>query len=137
MYTAFARDVARGVPRAWVRKLYEFTVKPDLAFYFRVPLEVSLERILTGRAGLKYYEAGMDIGLSRDINESFKLFQERILQEYDAMVDEYGLTVIDGTLPIEEQQAQVRQIVLDRFKNYAEILGERRLEQVVQIPVLR
>ena len=113
MYTAFARDVARGVPRAWVRNLYDFSVKPDLALYFRVPLEVSLERILTGRAEIKYYEAGMDVGLSTDIRESFKLFQERIMNEYDAMVDEFGLTVIDGTRPIEEQQAEVRQIVKD------------------------
>lgn len=114
-YTAFARDVARGVPRPWVRNLYSFAVKPDLAFYFRVPLEVSLDRILTGRAALKYYEAGMDIGLSDDIRESFKLFQERIMKEYDAMVDEYGMIVIDGTKSIEEQQAEVRRIVKERL----------------------
>ncbi len=30
-YTAFARDVARGVDRRWVRELYSFAVKPDLA----------------------------------------------------------------------------------------------------------
>lgn len=117
IYTAFARDVARGVPRAWVRNLYQFSVKPDIAFYFKVPLEVSLERILTGRAQLKFYEAGMDIGLSNDIRESFRLFQGRIMREYDAMVDEFGLTVIDGTRSIEEQQAEVRRIVMERMKN--------------------
>lgn len=119
VFTAFARDVARGVPRSWVRNLYDFSIKPDIAFYFRVPLEVSLERILTGRAQLKYYEAGMDIGLSNDIRESFRQFQGRIMREYDAMVDEFGLTVIDGTRSIEEQQAEVRQIVTERMKNHA------------------
>jgi dTMP kinase len=117
VYTAFARDVARGVSPTWVRNLYDFSVKPDIAFYFRVPLEVSLERILTGRARLKYYEAGMDLGLSPDIRESFKLFQERIMQQYDRMVDEFGLVVIDGTRSIEEQQAEVRKIVAKRLKN--------------------
>ena len=121
VYTAFARDVARGVPKRWVRNLYRFSVKPDLAFYFRVPLEVSLERILHGRARLKYYEAGMDLGLSRDPRESFKLFQDRIMKEYDSMVDEFGLIVIDGTRTIEEQQAEVRKIVhdylMDRLPN--------------------
>jgi len=136
-FTAFARDAARGVPRAWVRNLYGFSQKADLAFYFRVPLEVSLERILTGRAQLKYYEAGMDIGLSDDIRESFKLFQSRILNEYDAMVDEFGLTVIDGTGTIEEQQAQMRQIVSDYLSEHEGVRRDSRRGGNGQIPVLR
>src|ERR1700745_298765 len=35
-YTAFARDVARGVSRSWVRNLYRFAMHPNLSFYFRV-----------------------------------------------------------------------------------------------------
>src|SRR5687767_5116935 len=45
-YTAFSRDVARGVDRAWVRGLYGFAVRPDLALYFRVTGETALERLL-------------------------------------------------------------------------------------------
>ncbi len=108
IYTAFARDVVRGVDPQWVRRLYRFAVKPTLAFYFRVPLDVALGRILGGRNALKYYEAGMDLQLSDDIEESFGLFQGKILKQYDALVKEFGLTVIDATLPIEEQQAQMR-----------------------------
>jgi dTMP kinase len=111
IYTAFARDVARNVDRQWVRELYQFAVKPTVAFYYRVPLEISLSRILTGRTELKYYEAGMDLGLSADPSESFKLFQQRIVNEYDAMVDEFGLTVMDATLPIPEQQRRMRKII--------------------------
>lgn len=110
-YTAFARDVARGVQRGWVRNLYRMAVQPDLAFYFRVPLKVALERILGGRAALKYYEAGMDLNLSPDIRESFALFQERILQEYDSMAEDMGFHVIDATGTIQKQQKQVRKIV--------------------------
>lgn len=111
IYTAFARDAARNVDRQWVRDLYRFAVKPTVAFYYRVPLEVSLNRILTGRAELKYYEAGLDLGLSADPHESFKLFQQRIVTEYEDMVDEFGLTVMDATLPISEQQRRMRQLV--------------------------
>jgi dTMP kinase len=111
IYTAFARDTARGVDPGWVRDLYKFAVKPTIPFYFRVPLEVSLKRILGARAGLKYYEAGMDLGLSDDIEESFRLFQGMIRDRYEEMVPEFGLTVIDATRPIEEQQNQVRTIV--------------------------
>ena len=111
IYTAFARDAARGVDSQWVRELYSFAVQPTLAFYFRVPLEVALERILSGRPELKWYEAGMDLGLSDDPEESFRLFQARILEQYDKMVEEFGLTVIDGTLPIAQQQREMREIV--------------------------
>jgi dTMP kinase len=111
IYTAFGRDAARGVSPVWVRKVYAFAVRPTVAFYFRVPLEESLRRILGGRPELKYYEAGQDIGLSDDPSESFALFQKRILEEYEKMVDEFGLTVIDATLPLVEQQEIVRQII--------------------------
>jgi dTMP kinase len=111
IYTAFARDAARGVDPKWVRSLYKFAVRPTIAFYFRVPLEVSLKRILGARAGLKYYEAGMDLDLSNDIEESFRLFQGMIRDRYENMVREFGLTVINATRPIEEQQNEVRRIV--------------------------
>jgi dTMP kinase len=111
IYTAFGRDVARGVAPEWVRKVYAFAVEPTVAFYFRVPLEESLRRILGGRPKLKYYEAGMDVGLSNDPYESFGLFQGRILEEYDKMVEEFGLTVIDANLPLPEQQEMVREII--------------------------
>src|SRR5579864_2768726 len=111
-YTAFARDVARGVSRSWVRNLYRFAMHPNLAFYFRVPLDVALGRILGGRDAIKYYEAGLDLGLSRDAEESFRIFQGRILDEYEAMAEEVGFHVIDATQSIEDQQRQMRAVVL-------------------------
>ena len=65
-----------------------------------------------GRNALKYYEAGMDVGLSRNIEESFRIFQGRILVEYEAMVEEMGFHVIDATKSIEAQQREMRRIVL-------------------------
>lgn len=111
IYTAFARDVVRGMDSGWVRELYAFAAKPTVAFYFRVPLEVAMQRLLDARDGFKFYEAGMDLALADDEEESFQLFQGRILEEYNKMVPEFDLTVVDATLPIEEQQGQMRQIV--------------------------
>jgi dTMP kinase len=111
IYTAFARDAARRVSPGYVRDVYRFAPKPSASFYFKVPLDEALRRILTGRPELKFYEAGMDLGLSEDPYESFKLFQGRILEQYDSMVPEFGLTVIDATLPIAEQQRQMRSLV--------------------------
>ena len=127
-YTAFARDVARGMSRSWVRNLYRFALKPDLCFYFRVPLDVALQRIVGGRNAIKYYEAGMDLGLSRDIQESFRMFQGRILDEYEAMAAELGFHVIDAALSIEEQQQQMRSIVIDT-------LGEHLATGILRAPL--
>jgi dTMP kinase len=119
MYTAFARDVVRGVSPSWVRKLYSFAIRPDLAFYFKVPIDVAVSRLLGGtRAQLKFYEAGMDMGFSPDINESFRIFQSRILTEYDKIVDEYALTVMDATQDIETQQSAMRRVVEQALVNY-------------------
>ena len=110
-YTAFSRDVSRGVDKQWVRDLYSFAVRPDLAVYFRVPIEVSLDRLLARRVKLKFYEAGMDMGWSSNPVESFRLFQSKVLGEYDALVDEYGLSVIDASGSITDQQREFREIV--------------------------
>ena len=82
------------------------------------------DRIASGRPQLKFYEAGMDMDWSDDEEESFKIFQGKILEEYDHMVSEFGLTVIDGTLAIRAQQRQMREIV-SRF------LKEKLKEKVV------
>jgi dTMP kinase len=127
-FTAFARDVARGVDPQWVRNLYSFAIRPNLAFYFRTPLEVALSRILGGRDALKYYEAGMDLGMSSDVVESFRIFQGRILAEYEGMSEEMGFHVIDATQSIEEQQKQMRAVVLKE-------LGRSLKTSVLRAPV--
>ena len=111
-YTAFARDVTRGVDRQWVRELYSFGVMPDLTLYFRVPIDVSLDRLMARRVKLKFYEAGLDLGWSTNPAESFRLFQGKVLDEYDRIVDEYGLKVVDAIGSITTQQQLVRKLVL-------------------------
>ncbi len=113
IYTAFARDVVRGCSPDWVRHVYGFAVKPDVAFYFRVPVEVSFDRIVKNRPKLKYYEAGMDLNLSNDPYESYRIFQGRIVDQYESMVGPEGFTAVDGTVDIEEQQRAVRQKVME------------------------
>lgn len=108
IYTAFVRDVVRGCNPEWVRNVYNFAIKPHITFYFKVPVDIAVDRILVGRPKLKYYEAGMDLNLSNDPYESYRIFQGRIIEQYDSMSDSEGFTVIDGTLNIEEQQKLVR-----------------------------
>ncbi len=117
-FTAFARDTARGVDPQWVREVYSFAVRPDVTFYFKVPVQVSLARILNARKKIKYYEAGMDLGLSRDIQESYYLFQGRVLDEYDKMAGEYAFHTIDAKQPIDVQQRTIRHIVERELNEY-------------------
>jgi dTMP kinase len=110
-YTAFARDAARGVDRRWVRELYSFAAKPDLAVYFRVPIDVSVDRLLARRVKLKFYEAGLDMGWSTNAVESFRIFQGKVLDEYDRLVDEFDLSVVNASASITEQQRILRRLV--------------------------
>jgi len=115
VFTAFARDVVRGCPPEWVRGIYNFAAQPDLTFFFKADLEVSLNRILEGRPKLKFFEAGMDLRLSSDPYESFRIFQGRILEQYMAMSAEFHFVVTDANQKVEAQQAGVRKLVGERI----------------------
>ncbi|MEK6557228.1 MAG: dTMP kinase [Candidatus Margulisiibacteriota bacterium] len=111
IFTALARDVARACERKWVRNLYSFAVKPDRTFYFKVPVEMSLDRILVTRTP-NYYEAGMDMNLSSNLYENYLKFQGLVITEYDSMVEEFNFEVIDGTLAIPFQQKLFRDKII-------------------------
>jgi dTMP kinase len=115
IFTAYVRDVVRGCSPRWVRGLYHFAALPDLTFFFKADLEVSLGRILDGRPELKYFEAGMDMGLSKDPYESFRIFQGRMLDRYMGMSEEFRFVTVDANQPIETQQFFVREMVASRL----------------------
>ena len=115
IFTAYGRDTVRGCPPEWVRGIYSFAALPDLTFFFKADLEVSLHRILDGRPQLKYFEAGMDLRLSHDPYESFRIFQGRILEKYLEMSGEFNFITIDANQSVEVQQAQVREQVAQRI----------------------
>lgn len=115
IYTAFARDAVRGCDTTWLDGLYSFARHPDLTLFFDAPLEVALDRILSSRPQLKYHEAGLDLGLSDDPEESFRLFQKLIYEEYQRLIAKYDLTVIDAEQPPEDQQQLVRSLVQEKI----------------------
>ena len=120
VYTAFARDVAREVDPKWVRNMYGFAIKPDLTVYFDVSAQVSLERICATRQP-KFYEAGMDLKLSNNPYKSYVLFQNRVIEQYKNMIDEYSLTWIDANGTIHQKQQLFRKLVID-------VLNKRGIE---------
>ena len=111
-YTAFARDIARGVDPNWVRNVYSFAIKPDLAIYFDINPKDSMERICANRAP-KFYEVGMDLKLSNDPYESYMIFQGRVVNEYQKMIDEFGLIKLDAMDSIHSKQVAIRGMLKD------------------------
>ena len=114
-FTALARDTVRGCSQEWVEQLYSFAFQPDITFYFSLPLRTALDRILSGRPALKYHEAGMDLGLSPDPVESFKIFQGRIHKTYELLAKKHGFTRISSDRPVEAIQEEVRGVLRDRI----------------------
>lgn len=110
IYTAIARDCARGLPRPWLLSNFNFAIVPDLTFLFRVDPETSYQRITRTRS-IKFYEAGLDMGLSTDPRESYILFQSRVLAEYDSLRETHGFHVVDATLSLEKTQTRMRRLL--------------------------
>lgn len=115
IFTAFARDGVRGCSSTWLRNLYSFAMVPDITFYFKLPSAIAIERILSNRPKIKYYEAGMDLRLHPEVYDSFRLYQTRIGAEYDRMSKEFNFIEIDATLPIEVQQETIRNLITNRI----------------------
>lgn len=111
IYTAYARDATRGCDPNWVKHVYSFAIKPDITFYFQVPLDVAMDRILSGRPKIKFYEAGMDLHLSKDSYESFRMFQSRIIAQYNEMSQREDFYIMDATASIPKQQQIMREQV--------------------------
>jgi dTMP kinase len=112
VYTAYARDIVRGCNPNWVKKIYEFAIRPEIVFYFKVPIDIAVDRILSGRPRLKYYEAGMDLNLSNDPYESYRIFQSRIIEQYESLSVSENFTIVDGTMEIEESQRFLRSLMM-------------------------
>lgn len=127
VFTSFARDRARGCDVDWLRRIYGFAQIPDITFYFHLPVDVALSRLLRSRREPTWFEAGMDLGLHIDLRESFRLFQGRITENYVSMVEEFGLIKLDATGGINEQQEIVRRIVAERIELDAFPVGAEQL----------
>ena len=119
-YTAFARDVVRGLDFEWVEKLYDFAPEPDLVFYLDMPVDVLLKRVI-GTTGLDYWESGRDIGLSSDFYKSFTIYQDKCLTEYEQMKKDYNFVSIDGTRGVYD----IHKIIVEKVQS---LLNEGKLD---------
>ena len=129
IYTLMARDIVRGADRDWTRNLYSPALVPDAVFYFKVGARQLVDRNFQKNRTLDYWESGMDLGLSRDMFDSFMKFQTMLQAEFQKMQQESGFQVINANLRIDRIQRELREKV-------GSLLG-LGLEENTPLPVRR
>lgn len=108
IYTLMARDLVRGMEEEWVKNLYGIAPIPDAVFYLDVSPEILVQRNFAKNYHLDYWESGMDLGLSRDMFDSFLKYQSLISEQFHRLQRIYGFTIVDGNLPPEEINRELR-----------------------------
>jgi dTMP kinase len=96
IYTLMARDMVRGMDQRWVTNLYGMALVPDAVFYLDVSPSQLIQRNLSKNQTLDYWESGMDLGLSRDMFDSFVAYQQRMKKAFMRMQRTYRFQIIDG-----------------------------------------
>jgi dTMP kinase len=101
IYTLMARDMVRGMDEAWLKNIYGIALEPDAVFYLEVEAEELVQRNLSKKAALDYWESGMDLGLSRDMFDSFLKYQMNMQTVFRKLQKTYGFTIVDGNRSVE------------------------------------
>src|SRR5690349_3019525 len=96
IYTLMARDMVRGMDETWLKNVYGLALEPDAVFYLNVPPEELVQRNFAKNLALDYWESGMDIGLSRDMFDSFMKYQTAMQKQFRHLQTTYGFTIVDG-----------------------------------------
>jgi len=108
IYTLMARDMVRGMDEQWLRNLYGIAVEPDAVFYLNVPPEELVQRSFAKNTALDYWESGMDLGLSRDMFDSFLKYQTAMQATFRRLQSSYGFTIVDGMRSAETINTELR-----------------------------
>jgi dTMP kinase len=96
IYTLMARDLVRGMDETWLKNLYGIALVPDAVFYLNVSPEQLMQRNFAKNHSLDYWESGMDLGLSREMFDSFLKYQELMAREFQRLQAIYGFSIVDG-----------------------------------------
>jgi len=108
IYTLMARDMVRGMDEAWLKNLYGIALKPDAVFYLAIEPDELVQRNLAKTATLDYWESGMDLGLSRDLYDSFLKYQTAMQAAFRRLQRTYRFTIVRGTRAVDEVNEELR-----------------------------
>ena len=105
-YSIIARDVVRGIDPIWARKVYGFALIPDIVLYLKADIDTLVTRIVHGR-GFNYWEAGMDILKMNNVYDSFREYQDCMIEQFDIMAKEFDFKIIDANLSINATNTEI------------------------------
>src|SRR6266516_1249583 len=108
IYTLMARDMVRGIDEAWLKNRYGIALLPDAVFYLNVSPEHLVQRTFAKNFALDYWESGMDIGLSRDMFDSFLRYQALVEEQFKRLRSNYHFEIIDGHRSVDEITEELR-----------------------------
>ena len=112
IYTLMARNTVRGIKRSWSSNLYSFALVPDMTFYLDVDPYVLVHRVFAKRQSLDYYESGADMGISKNMYDSFIRYQQRLAREFEVLKQQYGLNMVNGNRSVEALNDCLRKQIL-------------------------
>ena len=101
LYSLIARAIVRGADPVWIKRVYDFSLKPDAVYYLRIDVPALVPRVLA-KGAFDYWESGMDLPMGVDLYESFIHYQQRVIQELDLLATEYHFHSVDATRDLEE-----------------------------------
>ena len=108
IYTLMARDMVRGMDEKWLKNLYGIAPVPDAVFYLSVEPEELVQRNLSKKATLDYWESGMDLGFSRNVFDSFLKYQEAMGEAFRQLQKTYKFEIIDANRPVNSVNKELR-----------------------------
>ena len=110
LFTALARDAARGLDLDWLLHAYSPLLWPDLVIYFSMTPEDSRRRIASTRAP-HFYEAGQDVTGIDDPLASYGRFIDRVVTEYNNLSVVFQFVTVDAGDAVYRQHTRVRELV--------------------------
>jgi len=129
IYSLMARAMIRDLDRDWIRRVYNFALKPDAVFYLRIGVEDLIPRVVFSR-GFDYWESGMDLHPGEDMYDGFIKYQTALLKQFDALAEQYGFDVIDAS-------PDVRKVFQKLRTGIARVLSGESRESLFSVPGLK
>ena len=84
-YTSYVRDGIRGTDTEILDKAYKDMREPDVLFHCTLPVELAYSRVLAEK-GFTFYGSGMDMGLSKNREESCMKYEGLMDKEYKKLL---------------------------------------------------
>ena len=133
LFTALARDAARGLDLDWLLHAYTPLLWPDLVVYFSMTPEDSQRRIASTRVP-HFYEAGQDVTGIDDPLASYGQFIDRVVTEYQNLAVIFKFVTVDSGDAVYRQHTRVRELVESAEKRPWPVYSKDAVEEWLRNP---